>query len=131
MSPVILGSSRFLDIVEQNQSKLSLAIFIGTSSLKMFLFVFKRNVNMYMNVVSESVCIYVFDCHVCLCFFPSVTHWRFEKQIFSSQAEYWEESSHLTSKWTLKYIGIRALNATLGCLGTLPLSFYLVLILMK
>lgn len=65
MGPFVLGSSMYSDIVEQNQSKLSCAIFIETGSLEMFSFIYKKFVNRYVNVYVKAF-VYLFLTAMCV-----------------------------------------------------------------
>lgn len=80
----------------------------------MVLFIFKKYISRHINI-----CMKVFVCMsviVCI-FFNGAIHRRLDIQIFNSKQ--YIEKHLLTSKWTLKYIGIRAINPTLDYFTTL------------
>ena len=86
-------------------------------SLKMVLFIFKKYVSRHINICMRVfVCMSVIVMFVCI-FLNGASHRRLEIQIFRSKQCI--EKHLLTSKWTLKYIGIRAINSTLDYFTTL------------
>lgn len=86
-------------------------------SIKTVLFIFKKYVNRHINICMRVfVCMSVIVMFVCI-FLNGAIHRRLEIQIFRSKQCI--EKHLLTSKWTLKYIGIRAINPTLDYFTTL------------
>ena len=83
----------------------------------MVLFIFKKYVSRHVNICMKVfVCMSVIVLFVCI-FLNGVLHRRLEIQIFGSKQ--YTEKHLLTSKWTLKYIGLRAINPTLDYFTTL------------
>lgn len=67
----------------------------------------------------EGICVHVYECHVYLCFFFQELPTEDLKHKSLVHRQKTIEKHLLTSKWTLKYIEIRALNPTLVYLATL------------
>lgn len=97
--------------------KLFLSMHLYLVSLKIVLFIFKKYASRHVNICMKVfVCMSVIVMFICI-FLNGALHRRLEIQIFSSKQ--YIEKHLLTSKWTLKYIGIRAINPTLDYFTTL------------